>query len=57
MRKLALVMLAFAFAVVSMSEMAAQDTAKPKKDYSDSTIVTKMMAFNKKKDGKLPRRK
>ena len=26
---------------------------EPAKDYSDSSIVTKMMAFNKKKDGKL----
>jgi hypothetical protein len=30
-----------------------QDTGKQAKDYSDSSIVTRMMAFNKKKDGKL----
>jgi hypothetical protein len=33
---------------------ATQDSSKKKaKDYSNSSIVTRMMAFNKKKDGKL----
>src|SRR5258708_10575215 len=31
----------------------ADASAKDQKDYSNSSIVTKMMAFNKKKDGKL----
>jgi len=37
-------------------EKPADDTAKPKaKDYSNAPIVVQMMAFNKKKDGKLTR--
>src|SRR5258708_35029152 len=31
----------------------ADASAKDQKDYSNSSIVTRMMAFNKKKDGKL----
>jgi hypothetical protein len=48
-----------AFALVA-AELTAQPPAaqqeqgkQPAKDYSDSSIVTRMMAFNKKKDGKL----
>src|SRR5437868_12439751 len=48
-----------AFALVA-AELAAQPSAgtqdqgkQQAKDYSDSSIVTRMMAFNKKKDGKL----
>src|SRR5262245_40723990 len=50
-----------AVAVVLLSQAFAQPPggkpvdapAKDKKDYSNSPIVVKMMAFNKKKDGKL----
>jgi hypothetical protein len=34
---------------------AKEEPAKDKKDYSEAPIVVKMMAFNKKKDGKLLR--
>jgi hypothetical protein len=57
MRRLIPVLLAFACTVTWMSWATAQPvTGKgdaPAKDYSNSSIVVKMMAFNTKKDGKL----
>jgi hypothetical protein len=50
-------LLAFAGVAMLMSWAAAQPPAGKgdDKDYSNSSIVTKMMAFNTKKDGKLTR--
>ncbi len=53
--------LAFALMACWAAHMAAQQTEslpqvpgkQAQKDYSDSSIVTRLMAFNKKKDGKL----
>lgn len=57
MRKLVPILLAALCAAVLLCHADAQppgDAGKDKqKDYSNSPIVTKMMAFNKKKDGKL----
>ena len=56
--------LAGVLAVALLSQATAQPpggrtkeepTKDTKKDYSESPIVVKMMAFNKKKDGKLTR--
>jgi hypothetical protein len=57
MRKFMPVLLAFACSVTLLSFVAAQPVSGkgdvPAKDYSNSSIVVKMMAFNAKKDGKL----
>jgi hypothetical protein len=55
MRKLFPILLAFASAAPVLSFAAAQPPGgkAPAKDYSKSSIVTKMMAFNTAKDGKL----
>jgi hypothetical protein len=57
MRKLVPMTLAFACTALVLSWATAQPPAgkgdDPAKDFSNSSIVTKMMAFNKKKDGKL----
>ena len=62
MRKMAYILPALFGAVAVLSYASAQtgsktdkDTTKDKKDYSNAPIVQKMMAFNKKKDGKLTR--
>jgi hypothetical protein len=64
MRKFVCALLALLLVTALLSELTAQPPAeKPAqepgkakaKDYSDSPIVTRMMAFNKKKDGKLTR--
>jgi hypothetical protein len=51
MRRLFPIVLAFTCSAFLLVPMAAQPPGA--KDYSDSSIVTRMMAFNKKKDGKL----
>jgi EF hand len=55
MKKTVPILLAFAGVAMLMSWAAAQPPAgkADDKDYSNSSIVTKMMAFNTKKDGKL----
>ncbi len=62
--KLTRTVLALVCALGLLSQVTAQDPGrkpappdapKEKKDYSDSPIVTKMMAFAKGKDGKLKR--
>jgi hypothetical protein len=50
MRKIRPTLLAFVAIVALLSQLTAQPT---KKDYSESSLVTRMMAFNKTKDGKL----
>ncbi len=57
MRKLFPVLLAFAGMAVLFSWAAAQPPGNrgTAKDYTSSSIVTKMMAFNTAKDGKLTR--
>jgi hypothetical protein len=63
MRKLVFILPVLVCAVAVLSQAAQpprekprEDAAKDKpKDYSDSPIITRMMAFNKKKDGKLTR--
>jgi hypothetical protein len=55
MRKLIPVLLASVFSGAALSLVTAQAPPgkQQQKDFSDSSIVTRMMAFNKKKDGKL----
>ncbi len=53
MKRLAPIALAFACIVMLLVAADAQQPAGKDKDYGSSSIVTKMMAFNKKKDGKL----
>jgi len=50
---LALAVMSCAVAQQPPAKPADEVTKDKKKDYSDSLIVTKMMAFNKKNDGKL----
>jgi EF hand len=50
---LALAVMSYAVAQQPPAKPAEEPTKDKKKDYSDSPIVTKMMAFNKKNDGKL----
>jgi hypothetical protein len=45
--------MSYAVAQQQPAKPAEEVTKDKKKDYSDSPIVTKMMAFNKKNDGKL----
>src|SRR3954462_12829566 len=52
MRKTLPLLALFTSALLFLSADAQPPDGKEKKD-SDSTIVTRMMAFNKKKDGKL----
>src|SRR5271165_731368 len=57
-RLLAIVIVGIAVGAAFTAQPPAdkQDSGKKaEKDYSNSTIVTRMMAFNKKKDGKLTR--
>src|SRR3974377_2079389 len=62
MRKTVRILLAVVCAAALLTQATAQtppgkatqdSTKKKAKDYSNSSIVTRMMAFNKKKDGKL----
>jgi hypothetical protein len=55
MRKLGSILLAFACAALLLSWADAQPPGgkKAAKDYGESSIVTKMMAYNTTKDGKL----
>src|SRR5438552_410807 len=57
MRKLVFILSALVCAGAILPQATAQppreDAAKEKKDYSNAPIVVRMMAFNKKKDGKL----